>query len=240
MRNEIYIRARLQPVPSTLEVRELLDVIIELAIADDGDRAVFVVDRLIATDEIDDGQTTHAERGSIGVVPTVTVGTAVRQPANRLPDTGSGDRSVDADESGYAAHWIMMPGLSSRRREAGTPIAARSLAHNTHAPPLPGRLRPCALAKPGPAAHATPQPIPLVCPPESRSCRVRRSACWPPRAKPRPVARRPCTESVCSRTSHAPTPHRAAARSQRRSSEAPPPPSIPTTGARRRRRDRGS
>src|SRR5205807_10585880 len=104
MGNEVHIGTRLQPVTAALEPGELLDVVIQFAVAHDGDGAVFVIDRLIAAGQIDDGQATHAQHGLVPVVPAHAIGAAVRQQADRVPDAGPGEGAIDTHESGYATH----------------------------------------------------------------------------------------------------------------------------------------
>src|SRR5436190_12272799 len=121
MRDEIHIGARLEPVAAPLELRQLFDVVVELAIADDRDRAVFVVDRLVTPGEIDDGEPAHPQRRRFAVVPALTVGTAMRQSAHRLADARSAYRAIDADDSRYAAHRLILVGASWRRCATAPP-----------------------------------------------------------------------------------------------------------------------
>jgi hypothetical protein len=124
MRDEIHIGARLEPVAAPLELRQLFDVVVQLAVADDRDGAVFVVDRLVATREVDDGQAAHSQRGRVAVIPALTVGTAMRQPAHRLADARRSGRALVADDSRYTTHRLILGGVSWRRCAAAPPGAA--------------------------------------------------------------------------------------------------------------------
>src|SRR5438552_1387271 len=106
MRDEVDVGGGLKTVAALLEVAETLDVVVQLAVTDRGDGAVFVVDGLVAGCEVDDRETAHAEHRIVILVPSFAVRTAVDEAAQRLSHTLLRDRPVNANQSGNAAHRV--------------------------------------------------------------------------------------------------------------------------------------
>ena len=87
------VAARVEAVTERLQLRYQRLVVVDLAVVDDDDRAVLVVERLLAGREVDDRQPAMAERDPRLEVQTVAVGSAMgdrlvhtqRQAAVRLP-----------------------------------------------------------------------------------------------------------------------------------------------------------
>src|SRR5205807_1590955 len=76
-------------------------VVIELAIENDADVAVLIRHRLMPAGDVDDAQTTDAERDTVGHIASAIVRTAMCQRVGHGPD----DRQVTrADNAGYPAH----------------------------------------------------------------------------------------------------------------------------------------
>ena len=59
------------------ELRRELPIVVDLAVVDDGDRAVLVVDRLLAAGDVDDGEPPHREADAGLEVKAVAIGPAM-------------------------------------------------------------------------------------------------------------------------------------------------------------------
>ncbi len=126
------VAAGLEAVALPLQRRPQRREVVDLAVERDDDRAVLVLHRLVAGDEIDDRQPAVAERdllrGPVGVAAafaapfTRAVGTAVRDLRQHAPEPARLRRPVDVDEARDAAHRL----APSPARPAGTRSATRS------------------------------------------------------------------------------------------------------------------
>src|SRR5437867_1715756 len=85
MRDEVHIRARLKVMATAFEVAEPFAVSVQLAVADDGDGPILVIDGLIAAGEVDDREAPHAEDSVVGFVEPLSVRAAMREAAHGLP-----------------------------------------------------------------------------------------------------------------------------------------------------------
>jgi hypothetical protein len=56
------VARRAESVPAPFEHRPQLEVVVDLAVLDDLDRAVLVSDRLVTARDVDDGEPARAER----------------------------------------------------------------------------------------------------------------------------------------------------------------------------------
>ena len=100
-----------EAVAGALELLAQLDVIVDLAVEDDGDRLVLVEDRLLAGGDIDDGEPPRPERNARPLPEAGRVGPAMPQ-ALRHPFEG---RSVvGPGEASDAAH----PGLCATKESS--------------------------------------------------------------------------------------------------------------------------
>src|SRR5258707_4526 len=101
--DRLSVRVGLEAMTAVLELlAEILEVV-DLTVEDDADGAVFVVDRLIAAGDVDDGQAAHAQADIVRPEETFAVGTAVQQPVvHRLQRGAIGAQG--AQHAGDAAH----------------------------------------------------------------------------------------------------------------------------------------
>ncbi len=108
MDEDLGVAARLQHVAGGAQLALEVEVVVDLAIEDDADRAVLVPDRLRAALEIDDAEPPHAEREPVRrrEVRARAVRPAVDDPAEHLAEQALrfrlGKRTID--ESCDAAH----------------------------------------------------------------------------------------------------------------------------------------
>ena len=104
VRNEIHVRARLQGAPATLELRELLDVVVQLPVTHNCDRPVFVVNRLVASDEVDDSKASHPQHRLRTLMTPFSVGTPMHETPKSLGHPRRRNGLVQPDESGDSTH----------------------------------------------------------------------------------------------------------------------------------------
>jgi len=91
-----------------LERAAQLDEVVHLAVADQGERAILVVERLPACGEVDDTQTPHRQARVVETQRSLAIGAAVRQQIVE-PRDALGLVIVDrrlADDAGDAAHAV--------------------------------------------------------------------------------------------------------------------------------------
>src|SRR5262249_22797400 len=111
------VAMRAEPVPSTAQLRPQFLVVVDFAIEDDPDGRVFVVDRLLAGRQINDGQTSHAEADarhkSADLIVWAAAANSCAHPAQdcvvaprivawRSPSVGD----VFVCKTGYSAHSV--------------------------------------------------------------------------------------------------------------------------------------
>src|SRR5262249_4647806 len=90
-----------KPVSGALELLAQLDVVVDLAVEDDRNGAVFVEDRLLTGGHVDDRQTAHPQR----YVRRLPVAGGVRPAvAQAFGHRGEHGAIVRSGESSYAAH----------------------------------------------------------------------------------------------------------------------------------------
>ncbi len=100
-------------------------VVVDLAIANQHERAVLVSQRLLGVGDVDDRQTAHGERhGAVGQ-EAVAVGAAVHDAVRHPPaQVDVGRRAVEAQHPADAAHYALGPVDGPRRRpNAASPRA---------------------------------------------------------------------------------------------------------------------
>src|SRR5687767_4131988 len=61
MKDRLGIAVRREPMPALLERPAQLDVVVDLAVADENERSIFVVERLRAARDVDDAQAAHRQ-----------------------------------------------------------------------------------------------------------------------------------------------------------------------------------
>jgi len=86
MNDDFSIRVRVEAVSTALEFRAQLDIVEDLAVENDPDRAVFIVDRLVAAFEIDDAEPSVREAHLPILVEPKSVGPTVMQALDHLPE----------------------------------------------------------------------------------------------------------------------------------------------------------
>ena len=93
MDDRLGVAGRPECVAGTLELPAQLLVVVDLAVEDDADRAIFVEHRLLPAGQIDDAEAAHAERHAIRDVDALFIGPAMHHhPAHRanvLLDAGT-------------------------------------------------------------------------------------------------------------------------------------------------------
>ena len=84
--------------------------VVDLAVEDDPDGAVLVVDRLVAAGEVDDREPAHPERGAVPREPALPVGPAMHDRGQHPLDAGvaRGRRRL-APDAADAAHQEAVP-----------------------------------------------------------------------------------------------------------------------------------
>src|SRR6478736_3298919 len=106
MHEHFRVAVRPEAVSGGLELPAEAAVVVDLPVEHDDDGAVFVTDGLLSSADVDDAQTTHAERHAVRHVIAVGVRTAVRygiaHRAHARPRLLAGDRQ--ADKARYTAH----------------------------------------------------------------------------------------------------------------------------------------
>src|SRR5947209_4285035 len=95
---------RLEPVSPRAEIISELHVVVDLPVEDDHDRAVLVVDRLIAVDEVDHRQALYSEADALGRMDAAGVGTSVLERLAHLLDQGSVHCANEVNLPGDPAH----------------------------------------------------------------------------------------------------------------------------------------
>jgi hypothetical protein len=105
------VGVRVEAVAGRFERRAQLAVVVDLAVEDDPDRPVFVVDRLMAGRQIDDAEPPHADAGPLFNQETLVVRAAMPDGvAHRVDERAPGvgmkrrDHASRLDEPGDAAH----------------------------------------------------------------------------------------------------------------------------------------
>ena len=98
MRDRFGVRPGCEAMPGALEPRTQRLEVVDLAVQDDRDRTVLVVDRLPAGDQIDDAEPPvpeprHAARRHVFAV---AVGSAVGERTRHRPERGDVDRPIRA------------------------------------------------------------------------------------------------------------------------------------------------
>ena len=78
MNDHLGVAARVEYVAERLQLRDQLLVVVDLAVEDDDDRAVLVVERLLARGEVDDRQSAVAKPDARLEVQPLAVRTAMR------------------------------------------------------------------------------------------------------------------------------------------------------------------
>ena len=140
----------IETVPGGFELAPELTVVVDLAVEDDPDGAVFVVNRLVPSRQIDDAQTPHSQRHAVGRINSLIVRAAVPDDVTHLMRKRM--RCIRRqriagrsrfDEPGDAAHTINSP-FSPRSARNAVPTCARSPAaahvrRRTRAPRIPVR-----------------------------------------------------------------------------------------------------
>ncbi len=96
--------------PGAQIVREL-PVVVDLAVEDEGDGTVLVVQRLRAAGDVDDAQPPEAERDMRGAVCTGAIRSAMDERACRAGDERivSSAKRVAPDHAAEAAHVVSPP-----------------------------------------------------------------------------------------------------------------------------------
>ena len=72
-------------MPEGDELRAQLPVVVDLAVEDHANRAVFVADRLVAAGKVDDAQPAHAERRAVADEHALVVWAAVTDDVTHPP-----------------------------------------------------------------------------------------------------------------------------------------------------------
>lgn len=86
------------------EFRSQLQVVVDLSVEDDLERAVFIGHRLVAAGQVDNAQATVTQRATLIQVTTKTVGAAMSDAVAHGPDERFGGAlPATGDETGYAA-----------------------------------------------------------------------------------------------------------------------------------------
>src|SRR5262249_1140205 len=107
MHNNFGIAVGVEAVATGLEFAAQLGEIVDLAVENDPDRLVFVVDGLLATGEVDDAEAAHAEAYGATNVDALVSGVAVNDRlAHALDGLGRDDVSRTFDHFCYLAHWL--------------------------------------------------------------------------------------------------------------------------------------
>src|SRR5437762_4132367 len=128
MNDRLGVAGGLEDVAAPLQVAPQLLVVVDLAVEDDPDGAVFVRDRLEAVAEIDDAETAHADRDAVPDVDTFIVRTAVGHDAAHCTDLVlTNGLSVPPNYACDAAHGA----FSSVRLKPGTTGAVVSAFRRT-------------------------------------------------------------------------------------------------------------
>ena len=121
MDDDFGVAAGPEDVSALLEVVPQLAVVVDLAVEDDPDRAVFVGHRLMPALEVDDAQPAHAERDAVSEIHALIVRAAVHDGRAHVADLVLGyRRAVPADDSSNAAHRTRaLPGGRGAREQDG-------------------------------------------------------------------------------------------------------------------------
>ncbi len=124
--------------PCALQLAAQLAVVVDLAVADQPQRAVLVRQRLVAAGEIDDRQPAHADRQRPVDVQAFVVGAAMaRDPRPSRDSVAAGARApVEVEDAVDAAHGVSAS--RPRRRERAAPRATQRSRRR------PGSARRCA------------------------------------------------------------------------------------------------
>ena len=105
-------------------------VIVNFAVQNDGDRTVFVENRLMASGHVNDRKPPMAESDSSGDVKTFVVRPAMSKRAGHSPQDGFVDRLIGfvIVDSGNSAHGVTLTqaSLSCEKSMASTKLAAQS------------------------------------------------------------------------------------------------------------------
>ena len=99
MREHLGVAVRAKPVAGALELAAQLLVVVDLAVLDDGDRAVLVRERLVARLEVDDREPARGEADVAVDERAVGVGAAVDERRAHLVQTAR-----VADDPADSAH----------------------------------------------------------------------------------------------------------------------------------------
>ena len=106
MHDDFGVAARVEDVPERLQLRDQLLVVVDLAVEDDDDRAVLVVERLLAGREVDDRQAAMTEPDARLEVHALAVRPAVRLRVVHALQQRAVEVAAAAgvEQSGDAAH----------------------------------------------------------------------------------------------------------------------------------------
>ncbi len=117
MNEHLRVRAGVEPMPGSLELRAQRVMVVDLAVEDDLHQTVLVADGLVARGEIDDAQAPDPRRRTGSLDHASGVGTPVRHRVEHRAHAGRVDRcSRGLDHAADAAH----------RRDAQAPRARAS------------------------------------------------------------------------------------------------------------------
>src|SRR4051794_38708737 len=106
MRDDLRIAVRNEPMPACPQFIPTLDVIKKLAVKDDDDVTILVVDRLLAVCQTDNAQPARSQDEPGPNQKSLLVGTTVQQRAGHSLNAPLGDRTLSRqiDHACDAAH----------------------------------------------------------------------------------------------------------------------------------------
>ena len=111
MNENFGIGMRIEAVPARFQLMPQLHVIEDLAIENDPDVAILVMDRLLAAGEVDDAQTGMGQSDATVKPDAAAVGAAVMKPADHRRQFGMHRRPASGrcQDAGNAAHDYIRP-----------------------------------------------------------------------------------------------------------------------------------
>jgi hypothetical protein len=106
MENYLAITPGVEVMPPFDQPTAQLAVVVDLAIGNQYQRMIFIVERLASADEVDDAQPPHPKLEPAIRIPATTIGTTVNKGRDHAIDIPSSALTAAADLSCYSTHLI--------------------------------------------------------------------------------------------------------------------------------------
>ena len=128
MRDRLAIALRAEAMTALHKIVAEFAVVVDFSIKDEGDRLIFVGERLIATGDIDDAQAAHGQADIAVDEVSGAVGTAMPQPVIHGSQKWLRDRlAVKLDDAADAAHGYGPSLLNAAILSSYTRLAGRTM-----------------------------------------------------------------------------------------------------------------